>query len=102
MNFKPRILEALQLANQTFHVHFRRRNNGTLYPVWRPKLPPGSVDLQIEYEGCFDANIVVTFHKRFRMGRHQAYPGMSLLTTVRVPCSSKREHKLISSRRRLA
>ena len=102
MKFKPRILEALRLANHTFRVHFRRRNNGTLYPVWRPRLPPGSVDFQIEYEGRFDAHVVATFHKRFRMGQHQAYPGLSLLTMVRVPCSTKREHKLISSRRRLA
>ena len=93
MNFKPRILEALRLANHNFSVHFRRRKNGTLYPIWRPKLPPGSVTLHIEEDRYRSADVTATFHRRFQMGQYQTYPGLTLLTVVRVKYPRSKKHE---------
>ena len=98
MNFKPKILEALRLKHNNYRVHLRRSRNGTLYPVWTPKLPPGSVDLKLEVETRYSVHVTATFHRSFQMGQFQTYPGLSLITIIRLPRSIRHERKLVSAR----
>ena len=99
MNFKPKLLEALRLRHNNYRVSLRRKRNGTLYPVWTPKLPPGSVDLEFEREGRFNVHVTATFHRSFQMGQQNVYPGLSLITCIRLPRSIRHERKLVSARR---
>ena len=83
MNLKQRALEALSLANKPRTLTVRFRKNGTPYAVWRPKLPPGAVNL--EWQGD---QVRVTFNRRVELAGHspiRTYQGLVLLAGFWIP-----------------
>jgi len=96
MNVKRLALVRLNVLKpiEVRSIHARRNKNGTLYLVWRPKLPRGSVDVELGLEDRFIVMAQVTFHRSLVMGNITTYPGLSLISGFRLRHRKRRSVKV--------
>lgn len=107
MDVKQRCIQGLKDSVPIrVSVYARRSRNGTPHLVWVPKLPPGSVEVEMFEASRVTAEFTLKFNRHLYLGHITTYPGLRLIRSfhmrwpfqMRWPFRSK-QHELIPSRR---